>query len=178
MKVKLYTIKKIKYVILIILLSGCASSPNQQSMTINSMDIVKSNPELMGQVNVRSVTGGKETNPLWMSKVDNQALKGALEQSLSSVGYKAQDPNDASYQVDVNLNSLNQPMIGLTFNVTSNMTYSVNENGNTATFPINAVGSARTSDAFIGVERMKIANARSIKESIKQFINQISEYYK
>jgi hypothetical protein len=175
---KTFTLKNNnKLLIILIFLGGCASSPNQQSMSISTMDLVKSNANLKDKVNVRTVTGGKETNPLWMSKVDNQGLREALDLSLAAIGYKAQNPGSAVYQIDVNLDNLSQPMIGLTYNVTSYITYKVSKDSETISFPINAVGSAKPSDAFVGTERMKIANGRSIKNSIKEFINQISDYY-
>ena len=170
-------LKNINFVVIIFLcISGCASSPSQQSMSINTMDLVESNKNLVGNVNIRSVTGGEVTNPLWISKVDNRGLKAALDQSLAVIGYKSQNPR-APYQVDVILEDLDQPSFGLTFNVSSRITYNVDKGNETTSFPVNAIGSAKTSDAIIGTERMKIANERSIKNNIKEFINQISNYY-
>ena len=39
---------------------------------------------------------------------------------------------------------------------------------------VSAVGTAGVGDAFIGVERLKIANERSVKENIKLFLTKFS----
>lgn len=161
--------------IVAVVLTGCASSAMQQSMSIGIQDMPsKLNSELKGQVNVRNVGGGKDTNPLWTSQVDNQGFKGALEQSLAAAGYRSQKPTDAKYQVDAVLQNLDQPMFGFSFDVKSTVLYTVSVEGVQKLFPITAVGTATTSDAFVGLERLRIANERSIKENIKQFIQNIS----
>jgi hypothetical protein len=83
------------------ILTGCATPASHTAMTVNKEDIqLKQSTLLKGQMNVSRVAGGKETNPLWTSQVDNQGFKTALEQSLILAGYKAQNPNTAKYQVD------------------------------------------------------------------------------
>lgn len=168
-------IKKTIFLIAVVILTGCASPAMQQSMSIGIQDIPsKLNSDLKGQVNVRNIGGGKETNPLLASQVNNQAFKGALEQSLIAVGYKSQKTADAKYQVDAVLQNLDQPMFGFTFDVKSTVLYTVSTEGVQKIFPVTAVGTATTSDAFAGIERLRIANERSIKENIKQFIQNIS----
>jgi hypothetical protein len=159
-----------------VFLTGCATSASQNAMSMGIGDIpVKLNPELKGNVNIRNVSGGQDTNPLWVSKVDNQGFKAALEQSLIAIGYMAPRGSTAKYQVDAILQDLDQPAFGLTFNVKSSVTYTVSGQSGQKIFPVTANGSASTSDAFIGMERMRIANERSIKENIKLFLNNISE---
>lgn len=157
-------------------LSGCATSASQNAMSIGIVDVpAKLNPELKGNVNIRNVTGGKETNPLWISTVDNQGFKSALEQSMTAIGYMAPKGSAAKYQVDATLQDLDQPAFGLTFNVKSTVTYTVSSEAGEKIFPVSAVGSATTSDAFVGIERMRIANERSIRENIKIFLKSISD---
>lgn len=159
-----------------VFLTGCATSASQNAMSMGIADIpAKLNPELKGNVNIRNVSGGQDTNPLWVSKVDNQGFKSALEQSLIAIGYMAPKGSNAKYQVDATLQDLDQPAFGLTFDVKSTVTYTISGESGQKIFPVTAIGSASTSDAFIGMERMRIANERSIKENIKFFLNKISE---
>ncbi|HQC45755.1 MAG TPA: hypothetical protein PLC97_11120 [Myxococcota bacterium] len=163
-------------VIAIALLVGCASPATQQSMSVTAQDIpTKVNAKLKGQLAVRTIGGGKETNPMWISQVDGQGFKGALDKSLAVAGYKAVDGSAAKYSVDANLQDLDQPFMGFTFDVVSTVLYTVTGEGQQKQFPITATGSASTSDAFIGMERMRIANERSIKENIKQFLLKLGD---
>ena len=41
--------------------------------------------------------------------------------------------------------------------------------------PITVTGSATTSDALVAIERLRIANERSILENIKAFINEFAK---
>jgi uncharacterized lipoprotein YajG len=160
-----------------IVLVGCATPASQQAMTVDTSEVaIQTSEKLKGQVYVRNVTGGKETNPLWTSQVDSQSFKVALEQSLAAIGYKS-DNSSAKYKVDANIQDLNQPGFGLTFNVQSTVAYTVATDTGTNNVPITATGTATPSDAFIAIERLKIANERSIKENIKAFITRLTNQF-
>jgi hypothetical protein len=162
--------------VVVAMLVGCASPATQQSMSVALQDLPsRTNPALKGQMSVGSVTGGKETNPMWTSQVDAQTFKGALDKSVAMAGYKAGDASAAKYRVDAHLNELSQPMFGLTFDVVSTVLYTVTFDGKPKQFPVTATGTATGSDAFVGVERLRIANERSIKENLKQFLQKISD---
>lgn len=165
-------------IILVAILAGCATPASQQAMSVSLQDVPASlNANLKGQVIVNSVTGGKDTNPMWTSQVDAQGFKGALDKSIAIAGYKANDASKAKYSIDANLQSLDQPVFGLTFDVVSTVLYTVSGDNKQRQIPITATGTASTSDAFIGVERLRIANERSIKENIKLFLQKLSEQF-
>ena len=166
-------------VVAAIIVTGCATPASYQAMSIGIQDVPSSiNAKLKGSMVVASVDGGKDTSPLWTSQVDNQNFKSALEQSLIAVGYRSQDPNSAKYVVKAVLQELDQPLIGMTFDVRSTVLYSVTNQGAVQSFPITAVGSATMSEALIGIERLRIASEKSIKENLKQFIQKISDFYR
>ncbi len=157
-------------------LTGCATPATQQSMSISLQDIpAKLNTNLKRQMIVNNVAGGKDTNPLWTSQVDTQGFKGALDKSISMAGYKANDPGAAKYTIDASLTELKQPLFGLTFDVVSSVLYTVTADGKKNQIPITATGSASPSDAFVGMERLRIANERSIKENIRLFLQKLGE---
>ncbi len=160
---------------LVIIISGCATPANQKAMAIRVDEASSlSNKNLHKLFEVGNVSGGKETNPLWTSQVDNASFKLALVDSLKSLNYLAAD-NNASFKIDAILQELKQPIIGLNFDVTSVVTYKLEGGGLTKNYPITATGTATVSDAFLGLERLRIANERSIQENIKSFLNVLSK---
>jgi hypothetical protein len=160
---------------LVINISGCATPANQKAMAIRVDEASSlSNKNLHKLFEVGTVSGGKETNPVWTSQVDNASFKLALLDSLKSLNYLSADEK-AHYRIDATLQELKQPVIGLTFDVTSVVTYRVEGSGFTRNYPITATGTATVSDAFLGLERLRIANERSIQENIKSFVSVLSK---
>jgi hypothetical protein len=157
-------------------ITGCATSANHQAMTVMPSPGIQQNTKLRGVVAVRNVGGGKETNPLWTSQVDNQGFKKALENSLAAFGYLAVNPDKATHIVDADLNALSQPFAGLDMNVSSTVTYKVTSPGVAKQYPISVSAVATFSDAALGYERLRIANERSINENIKQFLKELSSF--
>ena len=160
---------------LVLVLPGCATNASPAAMSLNSNELgIKPNAKLKNAVSVRSVTGGKETNPLWTSEVDNTGFKNAITQSVAVVGYAAPS-NKAKYLVDAELQKLDKPIIGLTFDVTSTVNYRVEGEDFQRNIPITATGTASFSDAWAGAERLRIANEKSMKENIKLFLLELSK---
>lgn len=159
------------------ILVGCATPATQQGMLVDRQDVAAPvSAKLKESIYVQSVSGGKDTNPLWTSQVDSKTFKGALETSLSLVGYRSMD-SKAKYKVDAVLQELDQPLFGFTLDVKSTVAYTITTEEGVKNMPITAVGTATTSDAFIAIERLKIANERSIKENIKAFIKAMTERF-
>lgn len=157
-------------------ITGCATSANHQAMSVMPSPGIQQNTKLRGVIAVGNVGGGKETNPLWTSQVDNQGFKKALENSLAAFGYLAVSPDKATHIVDADMNALSQPFAGLDMNVSSTVTYKVTVSGVTKQYPISASAVATFSDAALGYERLRIANERSINENIKQFLKELSRF--
>lgn len=165
--------KGISAFLVLAVLSGCAAAPaNKQSMIVNPSSAVSA--EQKGKFVVNTVAGGKATNPFWTSQVSNESFEAALKESLALSGFTAEDGSASKYKVDADLVSLKQPMFGLTFDVVSTVNYKVTGEGVDKVFPIVATGTATTSDAFVAITRLKIANEKSIQENIKEFIKQLS----
>ena len=156
------------------LLYGCATGASSVSMAVSSSESPLSiSEELKGKVSIRNVSGGKETNPMMASQVDSSAFESALSQSLRASGFESIG-RLGDFFVDAELQALSQPMFGLTFDVTSTVRYTVEGQGKRKIFPITAVGTATTSDALAGYERLRIANEKSIKANIKLFLKELS----
>ena len=173
------TFLSITLAVFAVFLTGCATPASPTGMAVSATEpIAQKNPALQNAVTVRSVSGGKETNPLRTSQVDNNGFRTALTQSLYSIGYAAGTTEQQKLVIDAELVSLSQPHFGFTFDVTSSVIYRVEGKSFKRDFPITATGTARTSDAFVGFERWRIANERSIQENIRQFLRELSLSYK
>jgi len=161
-------------------LSGCATSASSTAMTVAPQPAAAAEkpfpPPLQHAMCVRAVTGGEETNPLWVSKVDNKGFQDALNASLDGAGLSA-GSGTCAYSIDVNLLGLSQPAIGFSYTVTSHVNYKVYDASGQPYLlaTIDAPYTATMSDSFFGVERMRLANEGSIRASIQDFLDKLRE---
>jgi hypothetical protein len=159
-------------------LAGCASSARPEAMVLKTEADARPFPQtLLHAMCVRTVTGGEKTNPLWVSKVDNDGFRTALASSMDGVQLAA--PADGcSYPVDVNLLGLSQPIMGFDMTVTSHVNYKVYDKAGQPYMleTIDAPFTAKMSDAFVGVERLRLANEGSIRTSIEKFFVKLRDH--
>ncbi len=156
-------------------LGACASSAEPERMIVTAAPTTGGFPARLSQAMcVRNVTGGEETNPMWVSKVDNTGFRTALTGSMASSGLVA--PADGcKYPVDANLLGLSQPIIGFDMEVVSHINYKVYDAAGQPVMleTINAPFTATMSDAMVGIVRIKRANEGSIRSSISQFLDKL-----
>lgn len=168
--------KKIILPILIIAaLSGCAAPATKESMIVRPT--ATSTPikaEQKGKFVVKNVGGGSATNPMWTSQVSKEAFDAALKESLATAGYTSDVSSDGQYKIDADLVTLKQPLFGLTFDVVSTVNYRIYKDGFEKLMPVTATGTATTSDAFVAITRLKIANEKSMQANITEFIKQLA----
>lgn len=158
----------------VVILTACATPATHEGMTVAQSDLpAQLNEALNGAIYVGSVSGGEETNPLWTSEVDAPSFRQALDGSLQVAGYKGAEA-DGNYRLDAKLLELHQPHFGMTFDVVSNVEYKLTRNGQVRVFPVTATGTATVSDAFVAIERLRLANEKSMKENIRIFVEQVS----
>lgn len=163
-----------------IFLAGCATNASFERMTYmipTSSDQKPKNPKLIRNITVANVEGGHETNPLWTSQINNENFKKALEVSLHDANlYAVNSKQPSRYQLSANLISIDQPLIGFDLTVNSKIHYELNDlklNKIIYSKDINSTHTATVSDSFIAIDRLKIANEGSGKNSIKQLINEL-----
>ena len=159
------------------LVTGCASPARVDQMAVSGQPAQRvSATPLRNNVAISDVTGGKETNPMWMSNVGGSEFSMALEESLRNVGLLAPNRQAGRYTLTAHLKSLDQPMFGLDMTVTASVNYVLVERLNgkeifqrTMSVPY----TAKMGDAFIGVERLKLANEGAIRSNISQLIDEL-----
>ena len=161
------------------ILTGCASPARIEQMAVNSPSVLTTNTPLKKSVAVTEVTGGKETNPMWSSQVSSESFQRALELSLRNVGLS--DPLIAAnkYHLTADILQVSQPMLGLDMSVSANVRYSLIDTKNRKEIfskVINATYTAKFSDAFAGVERLKLANEGAARSNIQLLVDELLQF--
>lgn len=161
------------------LLVACAAPARVDQMQVNSSLATRTAAKesaLRDGVSIRDVTGGKETNPMWISNVSSHDFERALEVSLRDAGLWSPNRQVSKYLLVVHLEKLDQPFGGFDMTVTANVRYSLVERAsNKAVFERTLASpyTAKLSDAFLGTERLKLANEGAVRSNIQQLIDQL-----
>jgi len=156
------------------LLSGCATPASEEGMTAAVAPVaMQAIPqELRGQVAVKDVIGGKETNPLWASNVGSEGFRNALTASLKKSGLAGSD-QASRYIVAASIQNVAQPLMGFNMTVTMTVDYQLIERStNTVAWKqtITRPYTATVGEAFLGSERLRVANEGAARTNIATFI--------
>jgi hypothetical protein len=163
-------------------LAACASPATVEGMSnLPSASQQAAMPsEIKSNIEMAVVTGGEPTNPLWTSEVGNEEFREALERSLRSAGALAPAGTAAGYRLEASLVGIEQPIMGFNTTVTSTVDYRVSPidgQGRTLQTVVVAPYTAKMSDSAFGVQRLRLANEGSIRENIREFIDQRVAFY-
>ena len=102
-----------------------AHRSNDRAMATPQQRIAKT--PLRNNVAVRDVSGGKETNPMWVSNVGNSEFEQALEGSLRDAGLLSAGKQAGKYLLTAHMQKVEQPMFGASMTVTVTVNYSLAE---------------------------------------------------
>ncbi len=170
--------KLIAATLLVALLAGCATPARMEQMTaqVAPSAMASADARLKGAIAVADVTGGKDTNPMWTSQVSSETFRQSLEASLTQAGLFSKVLSAGKYTLTADLLKLDQPLVGLNMTVGSTVRYSLIDvatkkevYGKTLTVSY----TAKMSDAFVGTERLRLANEGAIRENIKALMNDL-----
>jgi len=158
-------------------LSGCATPARIDQMVSSATpeQRIKQTP-FRSNVAVKEVTGGKETNPMWISNVGNSEFEQALEASLRDAGLLAAGKQAGKYLMIAHLEKLDQPMMGIDMTVTATVSYTVYERSSGKEIlnrRISIPFTAQFSSAFMGTERLRIANEGAIRTNIAKIVDEL-----
>ena len=161
--------------VLLALLAGCATPAAVSNMCVYPTQ--RTAPAaLKNAIAVADVTGGRETNPLWVSQVASDAFRSALEDSLANAGVFERGLAASKYRLTADLNQLEQPAFGFDMTVTSSIKYTVvdTKTGKEVySRLIRAPFTAGFSDSPLGATRVRLATEGSIKKNIELLINDL-----
>lgn len=170
--------KLIAATLLVALLAGCATPARMDQMTaqVPPAAVAAVDARLKGAIAVADVTGGKETNPMWTSQVSSETFRQSLEASLAQAGLFNKVLSAGKYTLTADLLKLDQPLVGLNMTVSSTVRYALVDAatkkevyGKTVTVSY----TAKMSDAFVGTERLRLANEGAIRENIKALMGDL-----
>ena len=163
----------------IVTLGACATGATPEAMSV-AMPATKAKamPQpLRGQVVVKQVVGGSETNPILKSNISSSAFQSALDASLRSAGLAAAEGQSGRYELAVTIQDVNQPVFGFEMTVTARVHYELIERTThksawekTITQPFTAT----MSDAFYGPERLRLANEGAARLNIENFLDELA----
>lgn len=153
-------------------LQGCATGATVAGMT--SLKPAAAAPaNIAGSINVAPAEGGKDTNPMWTSQVDSKSFGEALLASLTAQGLAS---DQGRYVLKPTLKKLQQPLFGMDMTVKADVRYVLSERASGKSVMDETISSSHTatvSDAFVGVERLKLANEGAIRKNIDMLIERL-----
>ncbi len=139
---------------------------------IADQTLLAQNSRLRQAVAIGTVSGGRETNPLWTSQVSQADFAAALRQSLAT--HAMLTINNEAFRLEATLHDLEQPIAGFDLQVTSRVSYRLvrASDGTTAyATEIRRAYTAPFSSSFLAVERLRLANEGAIRENIREFLS-------
>jgi len=155
-------------------ISGCATPSKPDAMVVQ---VVAPVHKSAGDVSI-AVSGGKETSKMGASQISNDAFAQALRDSIDKAGlFNKVSSEGARYRLTSFIGKVDQPMIGFSFTVKMEVSYVLKDtqSGNTVwTKDVNSEYTAKVSEAFAGVERLRLANEGAARENIRQAITDMA----
>lgn len=161
---------------LLAVLQGCATAAKIDEMVPTTSVVADSNSKFYKNIFVSSASGGDETNPLWTSEISADDFRKALEIALQNAEILSELRSSSTYEIQVFLDEVEQPIAGLDMTVTTQVTYQVidfNTRERIFDKQITAAYTAEFGDAFMGVERLRLANEGAAEKNIRQFLSEL-----
>jgi hypothetical protein len=156
-----------------LLVGGCASGSKPDAMVAQVVAPVHRSD---GDVSI-AVSGGKETSKMGASQISDDAFAQALRDSIQKAGlFSSVAADGARYRLTAFIGKVDQPTFGFSFTVKMDVSYSLKDtkSGSTVwTKDINSEYTATTSQAFAGVERLRLANEGAARENIRQALTEL-----
>ena len=156
-------------------LAACAAPADPARMAVTPVvDAAAFPARLHNATCVRSVTGGEDTNPLWISKVGDAEFREALTASLRNSELLASS-GACPFPIDANLLGLAQPAMGFDLTVTAHINYKLYNPGGQGILleTVSTPYTAHFSEAAIAVIRLQRANEGAIRASIGEFLDRV-----
>jgi hypothetical protein len=155
-------------------LSGCATASKSDSMVASPVAVTHTSSSDVSVV----VSGGKETSKMGASQVSDDAFAQALRDSITKAGlFKSIAASGGRYKLSAFIGKVDQPMMGFSMTVKMEVSYSLVDTQSGKTVWAKNIASehtAKPSEAFAGVKRLRLANEGAAKDNIQQALSEIS----
>ena len=155
--------------------TGCATPSTPQGMTPDAIQTTNKHTQ---SVSI-ATSGGQETSKMSKSQISDGAFAQAITDSVnnSKVFSSVIQWKGADYLLTVTIFNMDQPSFGLSFTVKMEAGWTLQRADTGAVVwqeSIKSEHTATTSDAFAGVERLRLANEGAAKENIASGLSKIS----
>lgn len=163
-------------VALVSVLSGCSGEARSTAIVapLSAETLLDQNSPLRKSTWVGFVVGGAESTFLTGAQVSNESFRRALESSLDLTTILGEPTSPLV--VDAAIESFEQPVITLSFTVTSTISYRVRSTRTGAVVWQDRVVAQHTTkfqESLVRSERFRIANEGSARANIAEFIRRL-----
>lgn len=156
------------------LLSGCATASKPDAMVAKPVAVTHASSS---DVSV-TVAGGQDTSKMGASQISDDAFAQALRDSITQSGlFKAVAATGGRYKLSAFIGKVDQPMMGFSMTVKMEVSYTlVDTTSGKAVWSKNIASehTAKASEAFAGVTRLRLANEGAAKDNIEQALTEMS----
>lgn len=157
-------------------LAGCAAPANRDNMSAENITLSKKHPYSVAV----ETKGGTETGAMDSSSISNADLKAALENSIvqSKLFKNVVQGKNGDYELTVSVTQLSKPMFGFDMKVELETAWTLVKTSDKSIAMQKVVKNvfvATTSDAFVGMTRLRLAVEGAARENIAQGLKAISE---
>lgn len=156
------------------LLSGCATASKPDAMVAKPVAVAHASSS---DVSV-TVAGGKDTSKTGASQISDDAFGQALRDSITQSGlFKAVAATGGRYKLSAFIGKVDQPMMGFSMTVKMEVSYTlVDTTSGKAVWSKNIASehTAKASEAFAGVTRLRLANEGAARDNIEQALAEMS----
>jgi len=156
------------------LLSGCATASKPDAMVAKPVAVTHASSS---DVSV-TVAGGQDTSKMGASQISDDAFAQALRDSITQSGlFKAVAATGGRYKLSAFIGKVDQPMMGFSMTVKMEVSYTlVDTTSGKAVWSKNIASehTAKASEAFAGVTRLRLANEGAAKDNIEQALAEMS----
>jgi len=165
-------------------LSGCGLPTEPQNMGLlpyDQLQLRNFTPEVLrGQVRLGTVAGGAQTSRFWGSKISDEALRIALDDSLRGVGMAALLPDTGRFELQAKLLHLEQPWLApASAQVALYMEYRLVERATGKLMYQRQMRLAHTTEFSAAMldpnERLRLANEAALRRSINALLRELVE---
>lgn len=156
--------------------TGCSTATKPAGMKVSGLTPGKTIDKTVAV----QTGGGHATNPAWTSQIADKDLATAITESLkdSRLFKSVVSIGDAEYVLSATIINLNQPVIGFTMSVHTEILWRLVPKNQTKAVWEKSIATSATKgvgDAFAGVTRVRITTESAVQENIRQALTQISK---
>ncbi|MGM9516329.1 hypothetical protein ACS5PK_18915 [Roseateles sp. DB2] len=166
-----------------VMLVGCGTPAEPAHMSLRSAERLQLRswiPDtLKGQIRLGAVSGGAETWKYWGSRISDDSLRIAIDESLRGVGLAAVMPEGGRFELQARLLKLEQPKVAADVTVALSVSYRLVERASGRLVyerQMRLVHTTPLDAAWLDMnERLRLANEAALHQSLQTLVRELIE---